>query len=216
MNERPILFSGSMVRAILDGRKTQTRRVATSRKENGIIAGPAAEPGGAIEAWGGGAWNKSSHQQVVFSPYGRVGDRLWVKETHAFYSLNFNHAGCGNIGTWHPSDRDVCCHYREGCPSELAQRFDKWRPSIFMPRWASRITLQITMVGVERLQDISCEDALAEGIDHYTPGVTAGERGESEADPRTEYQALWESINGPGSWKKNPFVWVLDFKHISP
>lgn len=204
--ERPILFKGAMVRAILDGKKTQTRRIVktTDGSEAYVSDGKVWKP--APVDWSG----------YIECPQGAPGDRLWVKETHALYALNFNHAGCGNIGTWHPFDRDVCCHYREGCPSELAERFDKWRPSIFMPRWASRLTLQITGVRVERLQAITEDDARAEGIVSTCddPATCPSCRGMTH---RRGYHFLWNEINGPRgpkSWDANPWVWVITFRRI--
>ena len=212
MKEHPILFSGPMVKAILEGRKTQTRRIV---KPYGL--------GELLDEWpkGSGIFceREFGREECIIRqnvcPYGQPGDRLWVRETWAprgvhpvtrpdgkFGAAVIEYRADGQRATWN---------------HDPIQRIkDDWRPSIFMPRWASRITLEVTAVRVERLQDISPEDALAEGIDHYVPGVTAGQRGEVEADPIAEYRELWESINGPGSWAENPWVWALSFKRITP
>jgi hypothetical protein len=148
MKERPILFSAPMVRAILDGRKTQTRRVIKEKLMRG----------------------EGAH--VNNCQYGKPGDRLWVRETFCYhdYLARYLYKADGVTGV-------------------------KWKPSIFMPRIASRIMLEITGIRVERLQDISEEDAIAEGW------------------PKSSdwYRSLWESINGQGSWVLNPWVWVIEF-----
>jgi hypothetical protein len=186
VKERPILFSGPMVRAILDGSKTQTRRVAKH---------PLAQAAVRINSYKG-----QSEFDCIFSdntggiiccPHGTPGDRLWVRETFA---------------------QGV-----EGCPGGISYRADhfdpkgdgpahpmKWRPSIFMPRAASRILLEITDVRVQRLQEISDEDARAEGYDR------------SHAFPREWFALLWERIHGPGSWHANPWVWTITFRRLAP
>lgn len=266
MKERPILFRAEMVRAILDGRKTQTRRIVKlgesevlekEQRKIGFEFAPEQAVAGDLSwvaALGGskeGVEQLRRCQQLsvpvrhpddtatrwddcprnrIYCPYGEPGDRLWVKETHAFYSLNFE-----DTGKWHPSDRDLCCHYREGLPSEMEQQIDKWRPSIFMPRWASRITLEITSIRVERLQDISEADSNAEGIETVSAGnfgawknyrfkTSHPRRGTVLTDeehrlvgyqcPVRSYRSLWEHINGLGSWAANPWVWVIEFRRI--
>jgi hypothetical protein len=173
MKERPILFSGPMVRAILDGRKTQTRRVVKLRNDS---CGDPIMP----------------NDPRMPCPFGGPGDRLWVKETH----------GPSAGGMVYRADGGTACP--DG---------GKWRPSIFMPRWASRITLEVTGVRVERLQDISQADAMAEGV---TQGVYRGLTGSIVATCEDQvvegYRELWQSINGPGSWDANPWVWVVEFK----
>jgi len=180
--ERPILFSGAMVRAILDGRKTQTRRIAkefdhTPGKMDAIIA---------------------RYPQQRGCRYGQSGDRLWVRETWA-YNTDFPKEARRAI-------------YRADPASE--HDADRWRPSIHMPRWASRITLEVGSVRVERLKAISEEDSWAEGI--QVEFCEAGKPCTCESNPVGEYADLWESINGPGSWDANPFVWVVTFKRIKP
>ena len=181
-----------MVRAVLDGSKTQTRRVVKpqpSWNEND----PDLEH---VLTCGRTQRQLLMEQLFARCPYGVPGDRLWVRETFALTGDNASpivHPTHGGAA-WRATDH--------------AKAF-KWKPSIHMPRWASRITLEIVSVRVERLQDISEEDARAEGV--TLRGTT---RYESEC--RNEYRALWESINGPGSWESNPYVWVVEFKRIQP
>lgn len=225
MKERPILFSAPMIRAILDGRKTQFRRVVKPQPfvkgAWGLTWEPKSPVFGPSYSERNVNWNPITNAFADFyrdrggSPFGQPGDRLWVREAHAFYGLNYL-----DLGVWHPIDRDVCCHFREACPVDLESRIDRWRPSIHMPRWASRITLEITSVRVERLQEISEEDAKKEGIESeggdpkmwksYNPKLGWL----SVDDPAMSYRTLWESINGPGSWDANPWVWVIEFKRL--
>jgi hypothetical protein len=176
--ERPILMSAPMVRATLDGSKTQTRRIVKPR------CIPVVEECFRVN----GKWcnHTFDYDLVELCPYGVPSDRLWVKET-------YSQPG----GTIHFRADDI----------DHSEVF-KWRPSIFMFRHLSRILLKIEEVRVERLQDISADDCMAEGI----PAAEA-QLG-SDASWRLAYQRLWESINGPGSWKKNPWVWAITFKRI--
>lgn len=205
--EKPILFSGPMVRAILEGWKSQTRRVVKpcgSRITNDIHA-PNSRP-------------RDFEAIKKFCPWGAPGDRLWVKETW---------------GT--PPQLDVLkptslangapIEYRAGGTNikHIAHVLDpvkRWRSSLFMCRWMSRLTLEIVAVRVERLQDISEYDCAAEGCCDRTPlqdnepaGKFIGSRHHWSA-VRLRYEALWESINGPGSWAANPWVWVIEFKKL--
>ncbi len=205
MNEKPILFSGEMVKAILEGKKTVTRRVAKD-----------------IPPWASRATCHMGHAQIFNAdnsgmnfrqcPYGRDGDRLWVRETCA---IGIN------------DDCDLVCDY-------MADGKRKWfdltpenerysatyindgkRPSIFMPRWASRITLEITGVRVERLQDISEEDCC---LEMGAPLKWEGEGPEPyKRDLRGRFAFLWDSINAKRgySWASNPWVWVVEFKKVS-
>jgi hypothetical protein len=204
---RPILFSGPMVRALLDGRKTQTRRAVKpqppERWEGARphkIALTTDDEGAELFAYsqsaGNGDW-------TARCPYGVPGDRLWVRETWAHDGPDLE-----TVRTRHedmlPGGDSYGPYYRA---TEIAPDTLLWRPSIFMPRWASRITLEITDVRVERLQDISEADALAEGVTHslsHPAGRTAAEN----------YSWLWDDINGEGAWASNPWVWVLTFKRI--
>lgn len=191
MKERPILFSAPMVRAILDGTKTQTRRVikatACGGKKQVILTDN--------KEW----WINCATRGTGRSPYGQPGDRLWVrerlnlravinKETFETGIAAFYAAGGGKAFMWN-GRTDV-----------------ESIPSIHMPRWASRIQLEITDVRVERLQDISEADAMAEGCS-FRPGLTSSRR--------QEFSNLWEAINGAGSWQANPWVWVIEFERIT-
>jgi hypothetical protein len=215
MKEKPILFSTPMVRAILEGRKSQTRRVKNLKEIN---LNPL--------SWKyvdklGGSWKDKAKYIYRFinlfggpinikCPYGEPGDILWVRETWR------------NI---EQEDGTVRFEYKA---TEKINTIDKWKPSIFMPKEACRIRLEVKDVRVERVQDISEEDAIAEGIlklnsslqqllmdgvqyfdyskklELFNDGVPAKE----------SYKSLWESINGEGSWEKNPWVWVIEFKRI--
>ena len=191
MNKRPILFSAPMVRALLNGSKTQTRRVVKPQHLKFFDQS-------AVDMLG--AWDKRP------LPYGQPGDRLWVRET------------------WWHDEEDNSIIYRVDANSDIVDvnkhetglaKYN-WRPSIFMPRAASRITLEITAVRVERLQDISGADAQAEGI------VPDGDGGWHLADTRhymgdpiSSYASLWEYINGADSWDLNPWVWVIEFKKVT-
>jgi hypothetical protein len=217
MKERPILFSAPMVRAIIDGRKTQTRRVVK----------PQPDEYAAMQGDQCMLVHDSSpdmhNSELIACPYGQPGDQLWVRETFCpIYPQDPNYNG-GN-----PIEYDYAATYKHG--DRLGDSIGikkKWTPSIYMPRAASRIELEITGVRVERLQDISEEDAIAEGVfkkvkDGYGLGdiVETIDGGEaiylSRGQARFEYRHLWESINGPGSWDANPWVWVIEFRRIKP
>lgn len=220
MKERPILFSEEMVRAILDGRKTQTRRLvknATGQFWDHAAYRPVVEDG-RIDRW-------VSDDPIVIvregaprpaCPHGVPGDRLWVKETALpdapmnGWSGELEWDGCGRAWDGVPSKYRKPRHviYRA---SWGGQPLTRWNPSIHMPRWASRLTLEVTGVRVERLQDISLADAIAEGIDTSRFVSPRGFDG-SELKAVIKYAELWEAINGPGSWAANPWVWVVEFK----
>lgn len=212
MKELPILFKAPMVRAILDGRKTQTRRVVKPQpeyRENECLPGH-------YGTWFHG-WNLD-HKHVIPSdywkhcPYGQPGDRLWVRETHAIVPRTAYAMSAGVQQVLRPDDDHDAAVFREGW--ELS-RPGRWRPSIHMPRWASRITLEITDVRVERLQDVSAKDAKAEGCQPPDlPTEIAGVAGDYVADERTSFAILWNRINGAGSWDANPWVWVVEFRQV--
>ncbi|MBW0450878.1 hypothetical protein [Paraburkholderia phenoliruptrix] len=206
MKERPILFSGPMVRALLDGRKTQTRRIVTPQ--------PVIQRG-----WVGGAyWERRPERgmqpadrwcirdMVQFSPYGQAGDRLWVRET-------FAHIYRGNAMPETRCDEDVVYAADGFRPDEYV--YGSWKPSIHMPRWASRITLEVTGVRVERLNDISEDDARAEGCAPAWLDVN-GQDVNAYGKPtyRQGFARLWRDINGADSWDANPWVWVVEFKRV--
>jgi hypothetical protein len=145
-------------------------------------------------------------------PYGQPGDRLWVRETWA----DLEQLSAGNYQRQAIYRADGIEQYGdEDEPVNVTAPDMRWVPSIHMPRWASRILLEVVSVRVERLQDISDQDAIAEGIGLNTSAagvpmtVPAG-----ETLPRVAYRALWESINGTGSWDRNPWVWVVEFRRV--
>jgi len=205
MKERPILMSAAMVRAILEGRKTQTRQVIPVQPSQAdmkiarVTEGPRDRVGKLFWAMDRGqGWDN----EYFSCQYGQPGDRLWVRETWAARPEqdNLPPSECDDTGIWWRASLSAVPAGYEACHG-------KWRPSIHMPRWASRITLEITGVRVERLQDITNNDALEEG----TPDLRTIENG---WDMRRCFQELWEQINGAGSWSKNPWVWVIEFKKV--
>lgn len=185
MKERPILFSGPMVRAILDGRKTVTRRVVKPQPD---FLGSMTDANTPFKTLGAGL-----HGQIV-CPYGQPGDRLWVRETFAVYGDKKMHV----------------IHYRADHPHHVGQKGMGYKPSIHMPRWVCRILLEITAVHVERLQDIREEQSRAEGY----PAVREAETGGSDLDTWLWFRSLWKSSNGAESWAANPWVWVIEFKQV--
>jgi hypothetical protein len=198
MKERPILFSGEfsgeMVRAILDGRKTQTRRVV--KNLDLIQYTTDGVPGFEDEAG-------DHHETVEACPHGKPGDHLWVRETYGLSKSN-------------PTGKNVVY------AADGNDRVSGWTPSIHMPRWASRITLGVTGIRVERLQEISEQDAIAEGLLAWQSnalepvyyGVSLADVWEE--DPRLTYKRLWNTIytERGHSWDSNPWVWVIDFSVI--
>ena len=198
MKERPILFSGPMVRAILDGSKTQTRRVAKH---------PLAQAAVRINSYRRQAEFdcilSDSTGGIIQCPHGTPGDRLWVRETWAHE----------RDGTGCPDDTGFL--YRATDPGwDDEETGLRWRPSIFMPRIASRILLEITDVRVERLHEISADDCRAEG--HPTDWSRSPDTKVHNDAARDWYMDLWESINGHGSWHANPWVWAITFRRIQP
>lgn len=224
MKERPILFNGDMVRAILDGRKTQTRRVVwpmslcipyrnsmdkikLRKTDNHYLFDFHYEDGTISTIYG-------------TRPKYFVGDRLWVRETHGIQL-----EPCED----YPNG---CVIYKADLPDESDFQYEgggsAWRPSIYMPRWASRITLGVVSVRVERVQDISEEDALSEGISEtsfWKPKEMDNRPFEEKwwddyyfwtSYPQVAFQNLWDSINAKRgySWESNPWVWAIEFKRV--
>lgn len=191
MKERPILFSGEMVRAILDGRKTQTRRILNTQPASYEVAEGLRIDNGRL------IYGKEYRRHFRKVQYGKPGDRLWVRETFQLRTI-----GSGVYARYQADGSDRLVFPPEtwnGIPDDSA-----WRPSIHMPRWASRITLEVLNVRVERLWSISRGDAMAEGCPHQN--MMAG------TSPVVWFSELWESINGQASWSINPWVWVIEFK----
>lgn len=265
MKERPILFSGPMVCAILSGEKTQTRRLvkpqphdngtgrwtwvldSTARKQVGTFCF------GIVDSDGDRFTDRGREQSTyVRCPFGRPGDRLWVRETWAEliavspatdrpmpigpgerlidpptkwrnsrgqYSWNYD----GKVVAYRANSNVEFCD-GDGFTCEFSNREDmpKWKPSIHMPRWASRITLEVTGIRVERLQAISDDDADAEGVGEFDglmdePDLyrRAKAMGEAAVDPRVWFAQIWDSINGKRApWDSNPWVWAIAFKRI--
>jgi hypothetical protein len=254
MKERPILFNGEMVRAILEGRKTQTRRalkyqnfrddigtnafgrpcanlIASDKRSERVIVGKA------------GQTPVDLYREWMKCPHGKIGDRLWVRET---FAINCIRTGFGKIPKTEPdlSASGGLVYRSDGDWEDQFEIIDgdcpPWRPSIHMPRWASRITLEITDVRVERLQDISEEDAKTEGVeplDHFREepdfnkcGQCGGTRRCSALGAnnvvifdtdcticdsyRKRFSILWSSIYE--NWSENPWVWVIEFKKVNP
>lgn len=236
MKERPIIYSAPMVLAKLAGRKTQTRRIVKPQP-------PTAE---AVRAKSGTSFSifTDRHAPTYFRvggpvwavrelmganpewhcPYGMPGDRLWGRETfgiaHEHSDLEWDIA----VAQAQQKRNDCGVVYRADANGGWALSHlvgDRWRPSIFMPRWASRLLDEVVAVRVERLQDISAEDAIAEGLTEEAgsdvpfygcPGVFTADF----TDPRDAYRELWSSINGPESWAANPWVWVVETKAVKP
>lgn len=205
MKERPILFSAPMVRAILNGIKTQTRRVVKLKPWHQIEE----RDDGAPWPWMYDGERDADHWLPC--PYGQPGDRLWVRETFCPIYPQDPHYNGGR-----PIEYDYRATYKHGDRlGDLIGVKKEWKPSIHMPRRASRITVEVTGVRVERLQDISADDAKAEGISEFIGGWWC-EHDDAEQiagmTPQEGYRHLWERINGPGSWDANPWVWVVEFK----
>ena len=236
--ERPILFSGPMVRAILDGRKTQTRRVVTVRNSCRQAApqrwfydlSRAWRDPGFPQLQGGlkaeylhvpfcnpeDGWEEKPIDDTVERWYSlwQPGDRLWVRETWRAFEPKTRILG-GNSVLANAQMRVYARNPVEGeSVIEYAADFDKrtasWRPSIHMPRWASRILLEVTNVRVEQVQEITVTDALKEGI--------AYDLSKPDGGPFARFRSLWDSINAKRGygWKENPWVWVVEFRRIEP
>ncbi|EOC0011700.1 hypothetical protein ACI0X9_003387 [Cronobacter turicensis] len=222
MKERPIIFNGEMIRAILNGHKIQTRRIMKP------------QPSSCTQ--GGFWWPSDKHHTMLHvekalqnsegiwkgiagdaCPFGTVGDRLWVRETWARYNID-------------KDSYDMA--YRATTPHDWPKE-GRWRPSIHMPRWASRILLEITDVRVERLNSISHEDAEREGIHTEVWDQTVVAKNYAAEDQifqfwsedmphyvemnelfRASFRSLWQSIYGAESWQANPWVWVIEFKRV--
>lgn len=202
VKERPILFSAPMVRAILAGSKTQTRRVVKPQPFVTLEVGSGfAMRAQGCRSWAGDFLDVKSANIDALCPYGQPGDRLWVKEQTLKIE---DHGWIGPVYTESDAGRDALAwgYGESDDPDHIPPHAIKRRPSIFMTRAMSRITLEVTGVRVERLKSISRGDAMAEGC------PASGD------DPRKWYAELWDHINGAGSWDANPWVWVLSFRRL--
>ncbi len=217
VERRPILFSGEMVRAILDGRKTQTRRVVKPQ--------PVQSPSGTAWSWKLTAWTDACRGQISDlspldkCPFGVPGDRLWVRETWRPEELSKDgDLSAFEDGIRYRADRSFRTieNTREAADAwvRVNDHTDRWRPSIHMPRWASRIELEVTEVRVERLQEISSHDALEEGIELYG-GCTSNEDMQGW-DPCEHFASGWDGLNAKRGfgWDTNPWVWVVEFRRL--
>ena len=207
MKERPILFKAPMVQAILSGQKTQTRRVIKPQPQ--MVANRTIEP------WSGNALDlqRLLEKSGKHCPYGQPGDQLWVRETWFDAESALHSCVLYKASDDHPGNEVV------------------WRSPIHMPRWASRILLEIVSVRVERLQDISEVDAIAEGMlslrnrawdrQHFPEwrylfdeAVAKDEKPPIGPSPKQCYEALWNAIHGPDAWDANPWVWAMEFRRF--
>lgn len=229
MRERPIIFNGPMVRAVLAGDKTLTRRT----KGLEYFSRPDNDPDGwwcarVADGHAYMVYKQSPHERAVRCPYGQPGDGLWVREAYRFPAsldrLSPNDVrdkalDAGYSTPWAPTQFEA-----DGCRAGAWHGFDtppmvttpgKLRPGIHMPRWACRLVLEVTRVRVERLQAINHMDAIAEGVGlnpsaaEVTMATPAG-----DSLPRVLFRALWEQINGVGAWEANPWVWVVEFRRV--
>lgn len=215
MKERPILFKAEMVRAILTGTKTQTRRVIKPQPDERCTEAFQGEDKVWRFSYPTPMGPVSYSDWDLRCPYGVAGDRLWVKETWRTV------AGADDIPPRNLMNVEAYTHYEADGHSPAGM--GKLRPSIFMPRWASRLTLDITRVRLERLQAINEADAKAEGVERTIMGDGWRRYAEPAMElagvppcetPTQSYRALWETINGRGSWAANPWVWVVEFKQV--
>ncbi|SBW75178.1 morphogenetic protein [Klebsiella pneumoniae] len=205
-----MIFNAEMVRALLDGRKTQTRRPIKWKQTRFTEIGER-EDG---SKW---PWSEDAEHACDFwhpCPFGAVGDRIWVRET--FCTVDDTQYGGGKWVDYRATPKFEASHPAGwDCAPNDAEAL-KWRPSIHMPRWASRILLEITDVRVERLNAISQEDAQAEGMEltGWRPTYSDPDSGGEVLTPYDNFAQLWESIYGEESWKANPWVWVIEFKRV--
>lgn len=210
VRERPILFSGPMVKAILAETKTQTRRVMNPQPIGGtprrmVMADDVPEK-----------W-QDCYDAIALCPYGVPGQRLWVRETWQCFF-----AGTDIVQSPTPRPSIGSLGYAATDAERVGEAPGRtpwpgpWRPSIFMPRWASRLTLDVTEVRVQRLQEITEEDARAEGVEGYQPADGDGGATEGPAWNRIQFSHLWDAINGKRApWTSNPWVWCVSFRGAS-
>ncbi|HHP5647314.1 TPA: hypothetical protein ACSC6E_003488 [Klebsiella pneumoniae] len=227
MKERGMIFNGEMVRAILDGRKTQTRRIIKPQPEatlSGSLSGKW------LSRPLNGLLLPKIEDIAIHCPFGVVGDRIWVRET--FCPVDDTQYGGEKWVDYRATPKFEASHPAgwDSAPNDAEAL--KWRPSIHMPRWASRILLEITNVRVERLNSINEHDAIAEGLAEISKDRRTYKYGVPDRDgypgtddcgwpwhewecyPISAYSKLWESIYGADSWQANPWVWVIEFKRV--
>ncbi|WP_128805057.1 hypothetical protein [Klebsiella grimontii] len=236
MKERGMVFNGEMVRAILDGRKTQTRRIMAPQPADDIER--CIFPNPEAIGWKSSLRHKRGSTTAHFCHYGKPGDRIWVRETFQgpLFDYDLMDSYCKDST---PFEKPEFCVYKaDGVPAPEFYDADdelhcRWRPSIHMPRWASRILLEITDVRVERLNAISEEDAQREGVHTEVWDQTVVARNYAAIDEffqfwsedmphyvemnqlhQSSFRSLWESIYGEESWQANPWVWVIEFKRV--
>lgn len=216
MKERPIIFSGDMVKAILEDRKTQTRRIikpqpirlpAAYDRVGMTIWPPGSQPGEDGVSWGDKAPSNSPTKVMAkHCPYGQTGDRLWVREAWCEHWI-------------HNGEEWIEAGYRYKATDEKDKRA-KWYPSIYMPHCASRIALEIVSIRVEKLQEISEEDYIKEGLKpcKKNPKLAISHYSEANANKlilQKDFMFLWDSINGEvNPWSSNPWVWVIEFRRV--
>lgn len=222
MKERGMIFNGEMVRAILDGRKTQTRRIMKIQPEHSglglrrVIDSKNGSDDGKYFWSLSDACGLKIRSKSFTCPFGSVGDRIWVREAFRV------HSRATDVATlvYKASERNSWTEQTHRVPVSVCNKpatTEKWTPSLHMPRWASRILLEITDVRVERLREISQADAEAEGVGklkkgfwkNYQPGWT-----EFQLTARGSFATLWKSIYGDESWYADPWVWVIEFKRV--
>ena len=209
MKERGMIFNAEMVRAILDGRKTQTRRIVKLQPDEDGLAKVT-----------NGPWVDTSERNYR-CPFGDVGDRIWVRETFQGPLFDYEQMEAYLEDSSRFEKPEFCQYAADGGHRPEYQDADDnlrhgWRPSIHMPRWASRILLEITDVRVERLNAISQEDAQSEGTEltGWRPTYSDPDSGGEVMTPYDNFAELWSSIYGDESWKANPWVWVIEFKRV--
>lgn len=205
---RPVIFSASMVRAILSGNKTQTRRLVALDDKFSEIRSPSLCCINDKIDWGVLAFDNTFDYKFpqikhIKSPFGYKGDRLWVRES---FTLIDN----GNLPIYRADGRDAFGDFVEELKPDDPDKLFKWKPSIHMPRNKSRIILEVKDLRVERLQEISNKDALAEGItlEQLPDNLQDQDRA------KTWFRGLWQSLYGAKSWESNPWVWAVDFELV--
>ena len=212
MKERGMIFNGEMVRAILDGRKTQTRRII----KDCTVGRDQISKFIQIEKKFIGCYPEDVPELIrECCPYGVPGDRIWVREAFRV------HSRATDVATlvYKASERNSWTEQTHRVPVAVCNKPatpEKWTPSLHMPRWASRILLEITDVRVERLNSISQEDAQAEGLEltGWRPTYSDPDSGGEVMTPYDNFAELWSSIYGDESWQANPWGWVIEFKRV--